>query len=330
MLAGEDAVVEAFGRLGLPASVVPTSKTGIREAVILGRTLRTYSVDVLVVDRPRDLRLGGLSTVYHPLTLINRYNLSRWQPPRDLISRLVYQRVALTVFLSHTTAERVLHMAAYIRRKPYRIIRGAVDTEHFRSLPALSSTFRTSYGLGDRPILLAVGSLTRDKRYDFLFEMMAALADAAPVLVVCGDGPLRDELRGKARAQGIDVRFLGAVSPDVLLAAYNSATCLVHACAIETFGLSVLEAMACGLPVVGVRAGAVPEVLGESGLLAPPDDPHEFATLVRVLLTDPTLRGRLGHAGQSRATTVFSFQEMRKSYCEAIELASRSQHAPSS
>jgi glycosyltransferase involved in cell wall biosynthesis len=324
MLAGENAVVETFGRLGLPASVVPTSKTGIREAVILGRTLRTHSIDVLVVDRPRDLRLGGLSTVYHPLTLINRYNLSRWNPPRDLISRLAYQRVALTVFLSHTTAERVLGMAAYIRRKPHRIIRGAVDTDYFRPMPALSSAFRASCGLGDRPILLAVGSLTRDKRYDFLFEMVAALADAAPVLVVCGDGPLRDELRGKARSQLIDVRFLGAVTPDVLLAAYSSATCLVHACAIETFGLSVLEAMACGIPVVAVRGGAVPEVIGEAGLLAPPDDPREFATLVRVLLTDPSLRRRLGDAGRSRATTVFSFDEMRRSYCEAIELASGS------
>jgi glycosyltransferase involved in cell wall biosynthesis len=88
---------------------------------------------------------------------------------------------------------------------------------------------------------------------------------------------------------------------------------------VETFGLSVLEAMVSSLPVVGVRGGAVPEVLGDAGLLAPVDDVAAFAGLVRLLLTDPGRRADLGSAGRSRALQHFSLEVMRSSYAEAIE-----------
>lgn len=319
MLAGEQAVVEKFSQLGLPATQVATAKTGVREATILARALRACRVDVLVVDRPRDLRLAALATLYHRAPIVNRYNLSRWNPPPDLLSRLAYVRVAMTIFLSRVTAERALQLAPYIRRKPHRVIPGAVDTELFRPAPAEAVAFRAAYALGGRPVLLAVGSLTLDKRYDLLFEMVASLSDLSPTLVICGDGPLAPDLIQQARARQLDVRFLGLVPPEGLRGAYAAATCFVHACAIETFGLSVLEAMSCGCAVVAVRGGAVPEVLGDAGLLAPDDDAPGLTGLVRRVLGDCALRSTLGEAARRRATEAFSLARMRESYSDVIE-----------
>ncbi|HEX2249551.1 MAG TPA: glycosyltransferase family 4 protein, partial [Gemmatimonadales bacterium] len=129
MFAGEAAVVDAFSRLGLPAIRVGTSNTGWRQVATLARALRTHRIDVVMVDRPRDLRLSALASIWYPHVIVNRYNLSRHNPPIDLVSRMAYWRVAMTIFLSRTTAERTLQSAPYISRRPYRIIPGAVDTE---------------------------------------------------------------------------------------------------------------------------------------------------------------------------------------------------------
>jgi glycosyltransferase involved in cell wall biosynthesis len=319
MLAGEPSVVEAFSHLGLTATHVATTRTGLREAWILRKALLGHRTDVLIVDRPRDLRLGALASVFHPMVIINRYNLSRQNPPPDLVSWLAYSRVSMTVFLSRTTAERVLPLAPYIRSKPHKIIPGAVETQIFRPAPAEAEAFRAAHGLGSRPFLLAVGSLTADKRYDYHLDMLAALGNSAPPLLICGNGPLAGKLSSRVRELGLDVRFLGLLPQRELPGAYTAATCFVHACAIETFGLSVLEAMACGGAVVAVRGGAVPEVLGDAGLLAPVNDPRAYGALITSMLGDDTLRMEFGQAARRRATQTFSLMHMQKSYGETVE-----------
>jgi glycosyltransferase involved in cell wall biosynthesis len=273
----------------------------------------------VLVDRPRDLRLAALAALARPVAIVNRYNLSRRRPPPDLLSRLAYARVRLTVFVSEASARQALAGAGYLRRKPYRVIPGGVDTGHFRPDPAAAERFRAAYGLAGPPYLLAVGSLTGDKRYDFLLEVVARLGADAPVFVVCGDGPLRASLEEQARRLGVAARFLGLVPHDLLPGAYGAASCLMHGCAVETFGLSVLEAMACGTPVFAVRGGAVPEVLDGAGLLAPPEDREAAAGHVRALLAGPERRRALGSLGRARAVEHFSVEAMRRSYADAIE-----------
>ncbi len=321
MLAGEALVVEAFSALGLPTSRVATARTRIKDVSILTRVLRTHQTDVLLVDRPRDLRLGALASLSHRLVIINRYNLSRHNPPSDLVSRLAYRRVGMTIFVSSTTAERALRLAPYIGRRPHRVIPGAVDTEHFRPSPSEAKVFRSLHDLGDRPFLLAVGSLTLDKRYDFLLDALAFLGSAAPPLVICGDGSLAQHLASRSRELGVEVRVLGFVSPRELPGAYSAATGFVHACAIETFGLSVLVAMACGRPILAARGGAVPEVLDGTGLLAPADDVRAYAASLQQLLADGALQHSLGQAARRRAVERCSLSGMQQSYVQAVESA---------
>jgi glycosyltransferase involved in cell wall biosynthesis len=317
MLAGDDPVVEAFAQRGLPASRVPTGDTGLRGAGALAQSLRSVAADCLVVDRPRDLRLGALSSVVYRVALVNRYNLRRRTPPRDLLSRLAYLAVRLTIFVSETSARQALAGAGYLRRRPHQVIPEAVGTQ-FRPDPAAADHFRTNYGLQGREFVLAVGSLTADKRYDFLFNALVRLGSEAPLLVICGTGPLTEELKQRAAALKLEVRFLGLVSPEVLPGAYTAAMSLVHACEIETFGLCVLEAMACGRAVLAVDGGAVPEVLGGAGILSPPNDPEAFSVRLRELLADPQRRAALGAAARRRAEK-FSLSEMQDAHARAVE-----------
>jgi glycosyltransferase involved in cell wall biosynthesis len=94
---------------------------------------------------------------------------------------------------------------------------------------------------------------------------------------------------------------LGTVSDDQLLALYQEATALVYPSRYEGFGLPVLEAMACGTPVIASRAASMPEVLGEAGVLLDPDDTPGWAQAIANVVTDEGLRARMRTAGVARA-----------------------------
>ncbi len=319
MFAGDAQVVDAFAALGLPARQVCTGNTGVREARVLAHGLAAIGADAVLVDRPRDLRLAALASLVRRVAIVNKYNLSRTRPPRDLLTQVAYRRVGLTVFVSETVAQRALGLAGYLRRRPYRVIREAVDLETFRPDVRAGGEFRAAHGLGDAAFVLAVGSLTLDKRYDFLLDVWARVDGALPPLVVCGDGSQGERLRVRARHLGPNVRFLGHLPPDQLRGAYNAARCFVHAGMVETFGLSVLEAMACGCPVLGVRAGAVPEVVGDAGVLVQPGSADEFVAGLGELLSDEARALALGAAARRRVQKHFSLPAMRRDYVLAIE-----------
>jgi len=174
--------------------------------------------------------------------------------------------------------------------------------------------------LGNQQFVVSVGSLTADKRYDFIFEALRVLGPDAPTLVVCGAGPLRERLASQARELGLDVRFLGLVEPGLLPGAYSAAAALIHACEIETFGLCVLEAMACGRAVLAVDGGAVPEVLDGGGVLSPANDAGRFAEQLRALLQNPEKRVALGKTASQRAAK-FSLAAMQEAHVRAVEWA---------
>jgi glycosyltransferase involved in cell wall biosynthesis len=317
ILAGEDRVVQEFRDRGLQATRIRTANTGPRGALALVRSLRVMRAECLMVDRPRDLRLGALASIAHPLPLINRYNLSRRTPPRDLLSRLAYLVVRLTIFVSETNARQALTHAAYLRHRPHRVIPEGVAPEFYPD-PVAAGEFRAMHGIGDQEFVLAVGSLTADKRYEFLFDALSRLGPAAPLLVVCGAGPQSEYLKQRADALRLKVTFPGLVPSGLLRGAYTAATLMVHACQIETFGLSVLEAMACGCAVLAVDGGAIPEVLGQAGVLTDPRDSRAFSASLVELLSDPGRRQELGSAARLRAQR-FSLHQMQDAYCEAIE-----------
>jgi O-antigen biosynthesis protein len=175
-----------------------------------------------------------------------------------------------------------------------------IDDEMFRPLlPA--RLLRQALGLPNATVLLFVGRAAPNKRLPILVESLALLHDQTPPVHAVVIGDTTDVYRAEAnrcrtRATELGVadrlHFLGQVEADQLRDAYGSADVFVIPSVHEAFSLPVREAMACGLPVVAARAGALPEAVGSAGLTFTPDDPADLARQVRRVLEHSPLSAR--------------------------------------
>ncbi|MDQ8153615.1 MAG: glycosyltransferase family 4 protein [Gemmatimonadota bacterium] len=321
LLTGHASVTEPLRAEGLDVVQLDLSATSLRTALRLRRELRTFGAEVLVVDRPRDLRLGMLATIGTKIALVSRYNSHAPKPPCDVLTRLAYRFVVRElIFLTHGMAHRVLTAAPWMRRPGHCVIPEGICLSTFRPDAEAAAAFRARHALGDAPFVLAVGALTREKRTAMIVDAMRRMP-TPPTLVLCGEGPLREALRAQAEVLGVPVRLVGRVRRAELRGAYSAASVVVHACAVETFGLSVLEAMACGAPVVGVRSGGVVDVVGASGdagILVNADDVDAMATAVGRVLDDAVLAGRLRVGARARAAGHFPLERMTARYSRAV------------
>src|SRR2546426_11191292 len=192
------------------------------------------------------------------------YCISTPEPPRDLFTRIAFGRVRVTVFLTEEHARHTLAVAPFLRRAQQRVIHNGVDCRLFHPDEAAGRAFREQYDLPGGPLLVGVGALAPEKRWDLLLEAVALMAPPPPPLLLCGSGALERALRAQARRLGVNATFLGQVEPLALVGAYNAATCVVHTRPDETFGLALAEAMACGRPVLAWASGGPVEVVGDA------------------------------------------------------------------
>lgn len=182
------------------------------------------------------------------------------------------------------------------------------------------------------PLLVSVGRLKAPKDFSTLVRAVARLEPRSWRLIIVGDGPERPALERQLHAEGLDdaVEFVGERSDVSELLA--GADAFVLSSRSEGMPLSVLEAMAAGLPVVATAVGGVPEVVvhDETGVLVAPGDAEALAAALARLIDDPELRRRLGSAGRSRAARHFDLPRFRQAHVELYraELAERGLPAP--
>ena len=178
---------------------------------------------------------------------------------------------------------------------------------------------RHKLGLPTTFIGIIVARLSGLKGHGTLLQSLRILRDAGVdlLVLVAGDGLLRGELEEQAAALSLDertVRFLGA-RPDVddLLCASDF---FILPSDSEGLPLSVLEAMAHGLPTVASNVGGIPEIIehGMHGLLVPPANPMALAAAIRRLVEDPALRRDLGETARARASSEFSLSTTIRNY----------------
>lgn len=162
--------------------------------------------------------------------------------------------------------------------------------------------------------LLSVGRLRAPKDFATLIRAMAGVEAR---LRIAGDGPDRPALEAEIDRLGLTgVELLGTRDdvPELLA----GSDVFVLASESEGLPMSVLEAMAAGLPVVASAVGGVPELVvdGETGVLVPPGDSAALARAITRLVSDPALRDRLGHAGRQRAEREFSLERFEREHLE--------------
>jgi alpha-1,6-mannosyltransferase len=185
-------------------------------------------------------------------------------------------------------------------------------------------SYREKLGLpGDGPLLAYAGRIDNEKRADRLVELMRRLPpDLGAALVMLGDGKLRQQLIERAR--GLPVAFPGFLRDRNELAnALASADIYVSAMADETFGISIVEAQASGLPVVGVASGAMTERVPEGlGVLGPVDDIDTMAhNVLSVWNGRPKCMGR---AARAHVANRYSWERtFQRLFCEVYPAAIR-------
>lgn len=201
-----------------------------------------------------------------------------------------------------------------------------VDLDRFRpprrpaaGPPPAGGGLRGRLGLDPATRLgLFVGRMVWEKGVYTVTEAAALLARERSLvrtpwgIVLAGDGPERKALEGRIRRGGLDgfVRCLPPVDyprvPDLLREAdFFLLPSLPTPTWQEQYGMALVEAMATGLACVGSHSGAIPEVLGEAGLLVPPGDPRGLSSGLRRLILDDALRARLGERALARARERF-------------------------
>ncbi len=223
---------------------------------------------------------------------------------RLMVTSLDYARSARIAPLVRAMGERVVEMP------------NGVDPDRFR--PDLDSRdLRAAYGLApeDRVVLFVGGLDTPHyfKGVDVLIRCMRLIDEADVKLLVVGDGDLRPRYAALAQELGLGGRviFCGRVSDEQLPAHY--ALCdlgvLPSTTMGEAFGLVLLEAMACGRPVIASNLPGVRSVVsdGENGLLSTPGDGDELAAKIRLLLGDPARRQAMGRRGRAKVEVKYAW-----------------------
>ncbi|WP_327322211.1 glycosyltransferase [Streptomyces sp. NBC_01210] len=175
----------------------------------------------------------------------------------------------------------------FVRIGARNVVRAPLGVDLLRCRPGRRSTvLRAKYAAGAEVLLLLCSRLSVEKRPGMALDALAELRKRGvrAALVVAGDGPLRTALARRARAERLPAVFLGHVGDRETVSDLQAAAdlCLAPGPA-ETFGLSALEALACGTPVVASASSALPEVIGDAGAAAA-DTPEDFADAVQGLL----------------------------------------------
>jgi glycosyltransferase involved in cell wall biosynthesis len=215
----------------------------------------------------------------------------------------LYATRAAAIITDSTYSYRTIIQRLGVSPSKIRVIPLAIGDEFKPTRAAL--TLLERYGVS-QPYLLSVSNFLPHKNLRRLVQAYATLEPSlreSYLLVLAGDGPGRAELAQEVIELGLNGRVVmpGWIDRDDLPGLYSSCTVCVLPSLAEGFGLPALEAMACGVPVAASNRTAIPEVVGEAGVLFNPEDVGDIASALRRLLTDPALRAAMAEKGLQRA-----------------------------
>lgn len=206
------------------------------------------------------------------------------------------------------------------------VVQGAVNHEHFRPVTDSQqlSAVRRRYNIGERPFILGLSTLQPRKNFVRLIEAfhLARQADNLPHRLVIGGGKgwLYDEISAKIQALGLsqDVLLAGFIADADLPALYSAAEFFAYPSLYEGFGLPILEAQACGTPVLTADNSCLPEAGGSAALYVKAEEVNSIAAGLLKLAQDQSLRQELRQLGLTHAAQ-FTWQRSAQQLLSAYQ-----------
>lgn len=278
-------------------------------------------------------RLGVpvIATIHHPLSIDREADLEQANGIRQRWRiRGFYSFIRMQAFVSRRL-ERIITVSQSASEKTQqffgvsadrmRVVYNGIDTLIYDNKQQASRK---------RDGLIMVGNTDdRKKGVLYLLQALQLLREEGVKLTIVDDaerhssyaddvGPLPSYGSHLVKRLNLDgmVRFTGRLTREELARHYSAARIAIVPSLYEGFGLPAAEAMACGTPVIASAGGALPEVVGDAGILVPPRDPHALAAAIRQLLPDDEAQQRLGEAGRRRVHERFDWQQAARQTLE--------------
>lgn len=254
---------------------------------------------------PRDVGIPAVATVHDLTTLLlpeQHVWLNRALHARRL--RWIREHAARIIVVSESTGRDLTRL---LEISPERTVRIYEARGHDSGEPPAGQVHeaRARHGLGEKPYVLSVGTLEPRKNHERLVRAFSELSpqfDDVHLAIAGGEGWRADGIRQAVEESSAPnrIRLLGPVPGRDLQALYSGARVFALPSLYEGFGLPVLEAMACGTPVLTSDVSSLPEVAGDAALLVDPHSTDAIRDGLERLLGDESLRGRLARRGRER------------------------------
>lgn len=238
---------------------------------------------------------------YHTVPKVYDLRMYTWW---FMLEKVILPAADRVISLSNTMTEDFRKHVRYPISQVRTIYHGVSDKFRVERDPARLERAREQYELPERFILF-VGHLYPQKNFGTLVRAFARLRDSIPHRLIVVGRP-RYKFEGELNlirevGMGDRVDFLHYVPNDDMPLIYNLADCFVYPSLYESFGLAQVEAMACGCPVIGANAGAIPEVTAGTALLFDPHRPEDLAQAILKVTGEPEVRRDLVDRGLVRA-----------------------------
>jgi glycosyltransferase involved in cell wall biosynthesis len=298
---------------GVPVTALPIARKGLRGVLAVYRWLRANPADVVNTHSSTDTWLVAIARLFlrKPPPIVRTRHISA-PIPKNAASRWLYTRATRHIV---TTGERLRE--TLVRENGFPAVRitsipTGIDTGRFTSGDQASA--RSKLGLPlDTPIVGIVATLRSWKGHRYLIEAMAEPRNAGARLVIVGDGPQREAIRSQVQSLRIADRVILTGNQSDVLPWLNAMDIFVlPSYANEGVPQAILQAMACGLPVVTTPVGSIAEAVrdGETGLIVAPRRADELAAGIARLLDSVELRRKLGSAAAAFARRNFGIDHM--------------------
>jgi|RhiMethySRZTD1v2_1073278.scaffolds.fasta_scaffold00201_28 L-malate glycosyltransferase len=303
--------------------LAPRAELDLAAAWRLSRVVKQLKPDIVHAHDPHGVAMASIALSMSTQPRTPRLVASRrvdFHMRQSALSRWKYRQVEC--FICASDAIRQIVVSDGIPRNRTVTVHEGIDLGRVAAAPR-AELHKELWLPHDAPLVGNVAALVPHKGQRHLVDAAGLVLPKQPDarFIIAGEGELRPQLEHQIRQHHLEKHVILAGFRSDILSLHKAFDIFVMSSVTEGLGTSILDAMACGKPVVGTTAGGIPEVVadGETGLLVAPRDPRALADAITRLLSDRALRERMGAAGLARVHERFSADIMVKKTLEVYE-----------